>query len=174
MGFFDAVVDVVDVVVDVVDDVVDVVDDVVDVVVDVVDGAGDILIGIAEIVVDPIEIAFETSDYPSGDPENNYIDDYGWVPGESDVMTGDSGADTFVLGSTLGVYYLGAGRATITDFNRAEGDLIQVTGSLSDYSLTPYEGGMILGYQQGEGQKNVIAYLQNNTDASLSYDFTVV
>lgn len=51
-----------------------------------------------------------------------------------DVLTGGRGADTFVL-STLGpadgpiVPYFGDGFAIITDFNRAEGDRIELLGS---------------------------------------------
>jgi hypothetical protein len=51
--------------------------------------------------------------------------------------------DKFVLGhatksvfSSQYVYYLGSGYATITDFNREEGDKFQAYGNSSDYSLS--------------------------------------
>ena len=41
-----------------------------------------------------------------------------------DTMTGGSGADIFTLQSNSFMHYLGSGFATITDFNRSEGDII--------------------------------------------------
>jgi Ca2+-binding RTX toxin-like protein len=42
---------------------------------------------------------------------------------EFDTLTGGVGGDRFVLGDFSGVYYLGNGHATITDFSLAEGDI---------------------------------------------------
>jgi Ca2+-binding RTX toxin-like protein len=67
--------------------------------------------------------------------DNNPNNDY-------DTLTGGSGADTFLLGSNSSFgnflqFYLGAGEATITDFNQSQGDKIGIAGntSSSDYSL---------------------------------------
>ncbi|MEM1394907.1 MAG: calcium-binding protein [Cyanobacteria bacterium P01_H01_bin.150] len=42
----------------------------------------------------------------------------------SDITSGGSGADIFTLQSNSFMHYLGSGFATITDFSRAEGDII--------------------------------------------------
>ena len=65
----------------------------------------------------------------------NYSD----IGTEYDTLTGGTGADTFVLGDTLGIYYgdnYDHSFATITDFSSAQGDTIQLFGSSSDYYLS--------------------------------------
>ena len=47
------------------------------------------------------------------------------------------GSDTFVLGNeTDGVYYLGDGYAKIEDFGFFEGDKLELTGNIRDYSIS--------------------------------------
>jgi Ca2+-binding RTX toxin-like protein len=59
---------------------------------------------------------------------------------ELEDLTGGLGADTFVLGDAFNVYYLnldtGSRFARILDFQRSEGDKIQLKGSASDYELS--------------------------------------
>lgn len=80
-----------------------------------------------------------------------------------DSLTGGTEADTFILGrlsplsSGYGfthqpiVYYIGEGHATITDFNRTEGDKIQVANDfgLLQYSFEFYGSGTYI-RQQGD------------------------
>ncbi len=65
---------------------------------------------------------------------------------EFDTLTGGLGADTFVLGNADGVFYDGPGYATITDFFRNEGDIIQVYGSPLDYDVVSVRGGVDILY----------------------------
>lgn len=103
---------------------------------------------------------------------------------EYDTLTGGPGADTFILGYSdaqgdspyVSVGYLGNGYATITDFSEAQGDKIQVYGSISDYYLDQsfnYSGGSALDtgiYYQGD----LICVVQDNTNLDLSVDFKFV
>ncbi|CAD5972151.1 Iron-regulated protein FrpC [Planktothrix tepida] len=89
-----------------------------------------------------------------------------------DNLTGGTEADLFILGrlrpisSYYGptdqpiVYYVGDGYATITDFNRTEGDKIQVANDfgLLQYSLIPYAGGTYI-----RQQSDLIADVKNVT-----------
>jgi Ca2+-binding RTX toxin-like protein len=87
-----------------------------------------------------------------------------------DNLTGGAGADTFVLGDVFGVYYQGFGYATITDFNWAEGDKIQVFGSINDYSVnTNGSGGVNILYQG-----DFLAQVNNTTNVIPSLDFTSI
>ena len=80
-----------------------------------------------------------------GGAGNDYLSGQGGGVGDLtigsgiDRFTGGSGADTFVLGQwTYGspkVYYQGTDYAIIQDFNRSEGDTIEVVGSSSNYEL---------------------------------------
>ncbi|MBE9045845.1 hypothetical protein IQ255_15770 [Pleurocapsales cyanobacterium LEGE 10410] len=94
---------------------------------------------------------------------------------EIDELTGNQGADVFVLGTQFGgggAWYTADGEhdyAYIQDFNRAEGDKIQVFGSASDYTLTPFGDGMDINYQ-GE----LIGYVANTTNVIIPEDFTFV
>jgi ELWxxDGT repeat protein len=58
--------------------------------------------------------------------------------GEIDKLTGNQGADIFVLGSTQSTFYTGSGindYALIQDFNPQDGDIIQLKGDVNDYVL---------------------------------------
>ena len=109
----------------------------------------------------------------SGGAGNDYLNGYGIGTGfKFDTLEGGTGADTFVLGEDF-VYYLEEGDqfAVITDFSRAEGDKLQVFGSISDYSLeVDYNFGITLVNYQGES----IAYTENVTDLNLQLDFNFV
>ena len=102
---------------------------------------------------------------------------YGYDSGEYDTVTGGSGADTFVLGDAWGSFYLDSSYkgwgsyATITDFDWREGDKIQVFGSASDYTLTPFGNGTDINYHG-----DLIGYVENVTypDIILSIDFDFV
>ncbi|MGD1931456.1 MAG: calcium-binding protein [Leptolyngbyaceae cyanobacterium] len=120
---------------------------------------------------------------------NGYGDNAPSFSYQIDVLTGDEanslpeqknlgdGADTFVLGDQSNVYYTAPGSyAKITDFNRMEGDEIQVHGVISDYSLS-------LGANWGGvGSQNVLIWHQsdligvvlNTPDIKLQWDFTFV
>jgi Ca2+-binding RTX toxin-like protein len=76
------------------------------------------------------------SDTLIGGSGNDILNGYGFTNGEVDVLVGGDGSDLFVLGDAFGSYYLGLGYAIIDDFNPIEGDLIQVFGSSSNYSLS--------------------------------------
>lgn len=89
--------------------------------------------------------------------------------GEFDTLSGGAGADTFILGDSYEAYYQGFGFATITDFNWAEGDQIQVFGSIDDYTLTTFADGMDILYQG-----DLIGFVENTTDVIPSYDFIFV
>jgi G8 domain/PKD domain len=57
---------------------------------------------------------------------------------EIDLLTGYGGSDTFVLGTKNSISYADGGArdyASIQDFNRQEGDTIQLKGSSKDYVL---------------------------------------
>ena len=87
-----------------------------------------------------------------------------------DSLLGGTGADTFVLGEGFAFYISPATDefARILDFSRAEGDKIQVFGSISDYSLeVDIFGGTQISYQG-----NLIAVVDDVTDLSLQLDFT--
>ncbi|NJK69438.1 MAG: calcium-binding protein [Microcoleus sp. SU_5_3] len=71
-----------------------------------------------------------------GGSGNDSITGFGFGQNEFDILTGDIGKDTFVLGDVNSVYHLGNGYATITDFSLAQTDKIQIKGVLKDgYSL---------------------------------------
>jgi Ca2+-binding RTX toxin-like protein len=94
---------------------------------------------------------------------------YSYDSFEYDTLTGGAGADTFVLGDYFGAQYEGSGYATITDFNWAEGDKIQVYGNVEDYSLSAYGSGVDIFYQG-----DLLAYVENTTDVIPSLDFIAV
>lgn len=110
-----------------------------------------------------------------GGSGNDTLIGYGGTPSESDVLTGGSGADRFVLGDYIGgVFYLGQGYATITDFKWWENDKIQISGSLSNYTLEKrfdFKGGSALDTAIYRGN-DLIAVIQDNTNVFAS-DFVV-
>ncbi len=92
------------------------------------DAGDDVLVGTTFNLFDPF----------GGDGGSNHTFD----DNEQDMLTGGAGADQFWLGDAEGAYYVGDtdedgigsyGKATVKDFNSAEGDIIQLYGDSSLY-----------------------------------------
>ncbi|WP_019506863.1 calcium-binding protein [Pleurocapsa sp. PCC 7319] len=109
------------------------------------------------------------NDLLAGEAGDDLLNGYGQTELEYDTLSGGVGADIFVLGDMSGVYYAELGFATISDFEWIEGDKIQVFGSASDYSLSEFDGGMDIYYQN-----DLIGYVENTTDVLLESDFIFV
>ncbi len=154
------------------------------------------------------------NDSLNGRAGNDILNGYGGNFGERDELTGGAGADTFVLGDSSFVFYLGlnlndslaerdeltggtgtdslvlgdfstafyidsrlSDRASILDFNLAEGDTIQLHGSASDYTFTV--GSYSLGTDAADTalyyNNDLIAVIQDVSNLSLtSSAFTYV
>ncbi|MEL6854305.1 MAG: calcium-binding protein, partial [Cyanobacteria bacterium J06607_13] len=90
--------------------------------------------------------------------------------GEVDKLKGEDNTDIFVLGNSNGVFYQGGGindYALIEDFETKEGDLIQLAGSASDYTLgndvkKPEKGAAI--FYQGD----LVGIVKDAKDLSLT------
>jgi Ca2+-binding RTX toxin-like protein len=132
-------------------------------------GGGDVLVG--GYGADYLS-GGDGSDYLSGGVGNDYINAYGvGTEFEFDSLEGGTGADIFVLGEDF-AYYVDPGNenATIVDFNREEGDKIQVFGSISDYSfMESASGGTQIIYQ---GISIAVVENVSVTDLSLQLDFS--
>ena len=91
---------------------------------------------------------------------------------EFDTLTGGVGEDRFVLGDFSGVYYLGKGHATITDFSLVQGDIIQIKGNFADgYSLKLGNWGGAATQDTGILFKgNLIGVVQDQNIKNLSRD----
>ncbi|NEO47781.1 MAG: hypothetical protein F6K55_28175 [Moorea sp. SIO4A3] len=88
-----------------------------------------------------------------------------------DVLRGGAGADRFILGDVNQAYYVAAGWndcAVIEDFNTAEGDVIQLHGSIGDYQTQQGNGGTYLLYQNSNGSSDMVAFLENTTSVDLT------
>jgi Ca2+-binding RTX toxin-like protein len=88
--------------------------------------------------------------------------------GEIDWLTGGVGADTFVVGNRFSTFYVGQGfsdAAIITDFNPLEGDILQLSGSASDYQVAVDPINQMTGvYYRGD----LVTVLQNTTSLDLN------
>ena len=104
-----------------------------------------------------------------GEMGDDILNGYGGTAYEYDYLSGGAGADIFVLGDTSNAFYQEAGYATIIDFESVEADKLQVFGTVDDYSLSEYDGGMDIYYQD-----SLIGYVANTTDITLENDFTFV
>lgn len=65
---------------------------------------------------------------------------------------GGKNSDRFVLGDPWRVYYLGGGSSrygTVADFSAAEEDVIQLKGSLNNYTLSFVDGNTTISFNQG-------------------------
>lgn len=90
------------------------------------------------------------SDQLTGLGGDDILSGGGTTQNEKDVLTGNSGADTFILATSRSNFYVGDGTngyALLTDFNSTENDKIQLRGIRSDYSI---EGGYF-----GVGDANI-------------------
>ncbi|MBD2446146.1 calcium-binding protein [Nostoc sp. FACHB-152] len=92
---------------------------------------------------------------------------------EYDTLSGGSGADSFILGGSWGVSYLGAGYASITDWSSI--DYIEAKGTASQYTLGygNYEGTSALDtrvFYQGD----LIALIRDTTNVNIATDFNFV
>ena len=96
---------------------------------------------------------------------------------EQDTLFGGDGADTFVLGDASRVYYddhknntLGLnGYAKIKDFSARQGDVIQLSGKVSDYRLgqvSQVKGTGI--FLKTPGQDELIGVVQGDNNLSLN------
>ena len=114
-----------------------------------------------------------------GGDGNDRLDGYGTTGAEFDSLSGETGVDTFVLGGSWGVSYLGDGYATITDWNPTA-DFIEARGNSSQYSLVSGNFGVgssatDLGiYFTGNGSSDLVAIVQDSTTVSFSQDFLFV
>lgn len=103
------------------------------------------------------------SDALAGGSGNDYINGYGGSFGEYDILSGGSGADVFMLGGRFGSYYRGRGYATITDFNRFQGDKISVYGSARNYQVVD----TFSGHAQIRYGNDIIAVVRGGAGLSL-------
>ena len=82
------------------------------------------------------------NDIVSGGSGNDILDPFGLSNNGDQVDTalGGTGADRFVLGEKfIGSFYTGNGVSymEILDFKRSQGDKIQISGGISEYTLNP-------------------------------------
>lgn len=97
--------------------------------------------------------------------------------GDVDILIGGEGADTFVLGDAKNVYYADgpatSNYAVVRDFDQSEGDVLQLNGQASDYSLgsssRELPNGTALIYEGGNSRET-IAIIQGDTNFSLDSD----
>ncbi|MBD2088715.1 M10 family metallopeptidase C-terminal domain-containing protein [Microcoleus sp. FACHB-1515] len=122
------------------------------------------------------------NDYLVGGAGVDYLNGYGTVTNDLsqfDTLVGGAGGDRFILGGSWGVSYVesGDGYAVIEDWD-ASADWIQVTGSLSQYSL---EFKNVIGsaaqdteiYFHSATGKDRIGIIKDNTNVVISRDFTI-
>lgn len=66
-----------------------------------------------------------------GGDGNDRLNGYGNST-DIDILTGGAGSDTFILGDSSGVFYLGTGYATITDFTSS--DRLELNAGVGEYA----------------------------------------
>jgi serralysin len=99
--------------------------------------------------------------------------------GEIDKLTGNAGADLFILGDRTSAFYNGGNTsssgiedyALIDDFSLADGDVIQLNGSASNYSLANTPSGLPSGtaiFLKTSGVDELIGIVQNVNTLSLA------
>ncbi|NEO80231.1 calcium-binding protein [Moorena sp. SIO4G3] len=132
------------------------------------DPGNDLLIG--DLGNDSL-FGYSGNDSLFGDSGNDTLQGYkASSQGELDILTGGTGADTFVLGKNAfgtEIGYFGdynSGYAKITDFNGAEGDKVQLGGSEADIDNAIYTlSGNNLLYNG-----DLIAVFQGSTDFDIN------
>jgi Ca2+-binding RTX toxin-like protein len=114
------------------------------------------------------------NDLLNGGADNDRIDGYGLSGMEYDTLYGGAGSDTFVLGNKWTTSYLGAGYATIADWDWQQ-DYIEVGGNASQYSLvySYYQGGLAQDTLIYYGN-DLIAVVEDTTNVSIARDFQFV
>ncbi len=127
---------------------------------------GDILLGYAG---DDSLLGGAGTDVIGGETGDDILNGYGHTNWEYDILSGGYGADTFVLGNIFGAFYERSGFATVTDFESAAGDQLQVFGNSGDYSLLEFDGGTDIYYQD-----DLIGYVSNTTEITLENNFIFV
>lgn len=109
-----------------------------------------------------------------GNAGDDFISGYQGSGNGRDWMAGGEGRDTFALGD----FYLDSGYAVISDFNRQQGDKIQVKGQSSDFVLRLVDMVGTQGrYDAGlyhKGTNDLIAVFYDNTTPALNTDFQFV
>ena len=113
------------------------------------------------------------NDRLQGQSGNDVLDGGGLSAGEKDVLIGNAGADTFVLGDAENVYYAGGSgsrgsqdRAIIQDFNFAQGDKLQLSGVAADYTVETYSMGTLSRLvSTRSGSDEIIATFSTNITA---------
>jgi Ca2+-binding RTX toxin-like protein len=95
---------------------------------------------------------------------------------ESDFLTGNGGADQFVLGDAQNYFYLGSGKSIITDFKRSDGDKVQLKGNASLYTESDVNWGVGTSALDTAIYKNgdLIAVLQDVSGSSFILNQDVV
>ncbi len=99
--------------------------------------------------------------------------------GEVDTLSGAQDGDMFILGDASNVYYAGDAAedyALITDLDPTEGDMLQLKGEASDYSLGAASQGLPSGTAityQGGSNDEIIAIVQGTSNFELD-DSSVV
>ncbi len=97
--------------------------------------------------------------------------------GEVDTLTGGAGADTFVVGNRSQPFYVGQGgtdAAIITDFNAAEGDVLELFGSANNYSIVFEDTDNIavnIYYKNPLGGNDLIAVLNGVANFNLNANY---
>lgn len=95
--------------------------------------------------------------------------------GEMDVLVGGDGADIFILGDRSKVYYVDSDvnsggeedYALIKDFNLSQGDIIRLSGEISDYTISGVTGGVGI-YSTQFGVDEMIAVVETDNISELN------
>ena len=93
--------------------------------------------------------------------------------GERDRLLGGDGADIFVLGNETSAFYIGTGRALIKDFSAADGDVIQLSGSSSNYELRTSSSGTRI-FLENSGTSDLVGLVKDVTLTDFSSGFGFV
>lgn len=116
------------------------------------------------------------SDKLFGEDGDDFLVGFGGSTAEHDTLTGGKGADLFYLGDARKVFYTtGTTFARITDFSRAEGDKIGISGNPANYQL---EQTNVLGSAALDTRilfnGDVIGVVIDSTEVALNTDFVSI